>query len=154
MLSSLEREAQEPIVIQGWFAASPERVFRAWTDPSLVVQWFGRSPDPLYSAEIDLRVGGAWRFVKTQEDDRIVALQGTYLEIQLNRRLVFTWALVETQTDDNRKETLHAEIDVEFAAKGEGTSVSLTHSPMRARDSRSGIGRKWQLSFCELDHIL
>ena len=49
----------DPIVVEGTFAASPERVFRAWTRPEEVRKWFGQQPDSLESAEIDLRVGGA-----------------------------------------------------------------------------------------------
>jgi uncharacterized protein YndB with AHSA1/START domain len=35
----------DPIFVEGYFAASPATVFRAWTDPNIVMKWFGRAPN-------------------------------------------------------------------------------------------------------------
>ena len=42
--------------------ASREVVFRAWTDPAEIVQWFGPEGMSIDTHEIDIRVGGVWRF--------------------------------------------------------------------------------------------
>ncbi len=40
----------DPIVVEGFFAATPAKVFEAWTDPNIVVKWFGQAPNSLHSA--------------------------------------------------------------------------------------------------------
>lgn len=62
----LDRE----IVMARVVDADRETVFRAWTDPEQIVQWFGPSGFRNETEEIDIRVGGAWRF-------NIVAPDGT-----------------------------------------------------------------------------
>jgi uncharacterized protein YndB with AHSA1/START domain len=55
---ALERE----IVLSRVLAAPRELVFRAWTDPEQLTRWFGPGGFETVSHEIDLRVGGRWRF--------------------------------------------------------------------------------------------
>ena len=69
----------DPIVVEGYFAAAPARVFQAWTDPDIVMRWFGRVPNSLHSATIDLRRGGAWRFVESSDDVKSVGFEGEYV---------------------------------------------------------------------------
>jgi uncharacterized protein YndB with AHSA1/START domain len=73
------------------FDASPELVFEAMTRPEHVRRWWGCLGDG-YSVpvcDIDLRVGGAWRFVNRHPDGE-AAFHGEYLEIAPPSRLVFT----------------------------------------------------------------
>jgi uncharacterized protein YndB with AHSA1/START domain len=60
----------DPIVVEGYFAATPARVFEAWTDPDIVVKWFGRAPNSVLSAIIDLRPGGAWQFLLSKDEHK------------------------------------------------------------------------------------
>ncbi len=50
------------IVIARVVDAPQEVVFRAWTDASQIVQWFGPEGMSIETHEIDIRVGGVWRF--------------------------------------------------------------------------------------------
>ena len=68
------------------FAAAPELVYAAHTVPELLKRWYGA----LVSAEIDLRVGGEWRFVSKRPDGREIGQFGVYREIEPNARLVQT----------------------------------------------------------------
>lgn len=43
-------------------AASPETVWRCWTDPAILPQWFGPEGFTCRTKAIDLRTGGQWRF--------------------------------------------------------------------------------------------
>ena len=56
----------EAVRLERTFAADIDRVFRAFTDPAELVHWWGPMNVPTSVAEIDLRVGGAWRVVKRQ----------------------------------------------------------------------------------------
>lgn len=80
----------DPIIVEGYIAAPPARLFRAWTDPNIVTQWFGRAPHFLHSATIDLRPGGAWQFLESRDAERSVGFEGEYLDIEPSERLVFT----------------------------------------------------------------
>jgi uncharacterized protein YndB with AHSA1/START domain len=73
------------------FNAPRHLVFEAMTKPEHVRQWWGRLGEG-YSVpvcEIDLRVGGAWRFVNRHPKGEVV-FYGEYREITPPSRLVFT----------------------------------------------------------------
>ena len=71
-------------------------VFRAWTDPEHL-DWFynDAQPRPTEPAEVDLRVGGAWRQHMVVDEDTSYFTGGIYREIEPNQRLVFSWGAVE-----------------------------------------------------------
>jgi hypothetical protein len=71
----------EQILITRGFDAPNYLVYRAWTTPELVKRWWGGERGEVTSAEIDLRVGGAWRCVMVTEGGCEVAFHGEYLEI-------------------------------------------------------------------------
>ncbi len=137
----------DPIVVEGYFAASPARVFHAWTDPDIVMKWFGQAPDSLHAATIDLRPGGAWRFVKSSDAEKSVGFEGQYLEIVPGKRLVFSWAHVITHANGEREATPYSRVEVSFTPRGKGTFVRLVHSAVRSEDARQGIGRGWEAAF-------
>jgi uncharacterized protein YndB with AHSA1/START domain len=73
------------------FDAPPALVFEAMTRPEHLREWWGRLGDG-YSVpvcEIDLRVGGKWKFVNRHPKGE-ATFYGEYLEIDAPRRLVFT----------------------------------------------------------------
>jgi uncharacterized protein YndB with AHSA1/START domain len=74
------------------FDAPRHLVFAAMTTPEHVKQWWGRLNDG-YSVpvcEVDLRVGGKWRFVNRIPSGKLVAFNGVYREIARPDRLVYT----------------------------------------------------------------
>ncbi len=141
---------QDPIVVEGYFAASPAMVYKAWTDPNIVVKWFGMAPNSLHSAEIDLRVGGAWRFLKSKEGAKSVGFEGSYLEIIPDRRLVYSWAHLQTHEDGSRELSEYSQVEVNFKPKGKGTAVRLVHSAIREEDMRLGVGGGWNSAFTHM----
>ena len=74
------------------FAAPRARVFAALTRPDLLVRWYGARGWNLVECEVDLRPGGAWRFVSAGPDGRTMGQSGTYLEVASPHRLVRTEA--------------------------------------------------------------
>jgi hypothetical protein len=65
-------------------------VFDAWTKQEHFKHWFGCRHSKLLACDIDLRVGGAYRFVMAGEDGRVHNMHGVYREIVPPSRLVFT----------------------------------------------------------------
>ena len=77
------------LLITRAFDAPADAVFRAWTTPELVRRWWGYESGEWVVCEIDLRVGGAWRWV-VREGDMEVGFHGEYREIERPHRLVWT----------------------------------------------------------------
>jgi uncharacterized protein YndB with AHSA1/START domain len=82
--------AEDQIVITREFDAPKHLVFQAWTTPELVKRWWSGQRGQMTVAEIDLRVGGAWRYVMVAEGGFEVAFHGEYREISPDERLVWT----------------------------------------------------------------
>src|SRR5688500_8659939 len=74
------------------FEAPRELVFAAWTRPDLLKRWYGPRGWSLVVCEIDLREGGAWRYVTRQPSGREVGQHGVYREIIMGQRIVHTEA--------------------------------------------------------------
>jgi uncharacterized protein YndB with AHSA1/START domain len=79
----------EQILITREFDAPKDLVYKAWTTPELVKQWWSGERGEVLLAEIDLRVGGSWRYVMTGEGFE-VGFHGEYQEIIPNERIVST----------------------------------------------------------------
>ena len=82
--------ADEQILITREFDAPRHLVYRAWTTPELVKRWWNAKRGEVTVAEIDLRVGGSWRYVMVTEDGFEVAFHGEFREIVPNERIVST----------------------------------------------------------------
>jgi uncharacterized protein YndB with AHSA1/START domain len=78
------------ILVTREFDAPREHVWRAWTEPDLVSRWWPGRRGKMVSCEIDLRVGGAWRYVMEATGGFEVAFHGTYLDLDAPARLVNT----------------------------------------------------------------
>jgi uncharacterized protein YndB with AHSA1/START domain len=78
------------IVMTRAFQALGRLVFDAWTRPELLTRWYGAHGWDLVVCEVDLRVGGAWRFVWRGPDGSRLGAGGTYVEITPPDRLVYT----------------------------------------------------------------
>ena len=82
--------ADEQILVTREFAAPKHLVYKALTTPELVKQWWSGQRGEVTSVEIDLRVGGTWRYVMVANAGFEVAFHGEYREIVPNERLVTT----------------------------------------------------------------
>jgi uncharacterized protein YndB with AHSA1/START domain len=78
------------ILITREFDAPRHLVYRAWTTPELVKRWWSGHQGTMTVAEIDLRVGGRWRYVMVAEGGFEVAFHGEYREIVPDERIVTT----------------------------------------------------------------
>ncbi len=70
--------------------ASPDKAWRAWTEPELLKQWFAPAPYTTPQAELDVRPGGGNLIVMRGPEGPDMPNRGVYLEVVPNRKLVFT----------------------------------------------------------------
>jgi uncharacterized protein YndB with AHSA1/START domain len=81
---------EREIVLTRVFDAPRSLVFDALTKPELLTRWFGPRGWSLVVCEVDLKVGGAWRFVLRGPDGTDMGMRGVYREIAPPERLVHT----------------------------------------------------------------
>jgi uncharacterized protein YndB with AHSA1/START domain len=129
--------------------ATPERLFRAWTDPKQLVHWWRMEGDgwAFAGASVDLRVGGQYRLEMTGPENKHHVAVGEYQDVQRPTRLAFTWN-VESKTVD----TL---VTVEFNDVGGGvTEVVLTHERFGDATSAAGHEKGWSQLLRLLDRAM
>jgi uncharacterized protein YndB with AHSA1/START domain len=88
--ATVELPTDEQILITREFDAPKHLVFKAYTTPDLVKRWWSGQKGEVTIAEIDLRVGGKWRYVMVASKGFEVAFHGEYQEIVPDERLVST----------------------------------------------------------------
>jgi uncharacterized protein YndB with AHSA1/START domain len=109
------------VVMTRVFDAPRHLVFDALTKPDLLKRWYGPSGWSLVVCEIDLKVGGSWRFVVRRPDGKAIGQRGVYREIVPAERLVNT----ESWEDWDPGETLVTTVLVEWGGRTTLTSTSL-----------------------------
>jgi uncharacterized protein YndB with AHSA1/START domain len=126
------------ILITREFDAPKHLVYRAWTTPELVKRWWHANRGEVTLAEIDLRVGGRWRYVSRSDDGLEVAFHGEYREIVPNERLVST-EVYEGIPDAEE----HAALDTLTLTESDGRTtltVLVEHPTKEGRDAHINSG--------------
>ena len=141
------------IVIMREFNAPRRRVFDAWTDPQQVKQWYGCGELHLVSCEIDLRIGGEYRYVLLGPDGGEHTMTGQYLEIVAPDRLVYTERYVSEQFESDE-----AFVTVTFVERDGRTKLTSTvlHKNAANRDMHlnSGVEKGASLTLDRLEQLL
>lgn len=130
---SLDRE----IVLSRVLDAPRELVFKAWTDKDHVTKWFAPKGFSTETKEIDVRVGGRWRFVLKGPDGKQWDSRIVYLEILAPERIVF-----DHGSDKDDDET-RFRVTLTFDQQSDGkTVVTLRqlHPTKAQRDAGVGFG--------------
>ena len=81
---------EREVVLTRVFEAPRSLVFDALTKPELLRRWFGPRGYSLVVCEVDLKVGGSWRFVMRGPEGIEMGMRGVYREIAPPDRLVHT----------------------------------------------------------------
>ena len=134
--------AAEPVIITHRFIKAPAAlIFTAWTTPEHLKQWLGPRELEMISCEVDLRVGGGYRYVHRAPDGTEYAFSGKYLEIDRPRRMVCT-SVFEAFPDAEAVDTLTLE------EKDGGTMITThtRHASIQARDGHLAGGMEAGMS--------
>ena len=125
-------QGDREILMTRVFDAPRALVFKALTTPALLMRWFGPHEWSLVECEIDLRVGGAWRFLSRGPNGRTMGMRGTYREIAPPERLQYT------ETFDDFAHAGEALVIVTLVEEnGRTTLTNLVRSP--SRDVRDAV---------------
>jgi uncharacterized protein YndB with AHSA1/START domain len=150
---NLKTEGNTHIVVTRRFAAPPEAVYRAHTDPKLIQQWL-LGPDgwtmPVCTNEA--RPGGKFRYEWTNGKGAGFHITGEFLELEPNRRIVHVERMfLPDPTPDNHVETL-------FEADGTGTlmtmRMTLPDEKTRTTMLATGMERGMEASYARLEGMI
>ncbi len=86
----MELPGDTQILITREFAAPRHLVWRAWTEPELIRRWWAGERGEVTHVEVDLRVGGRWRYVMAADGGAEVGFHGEYQELAAPGRMVST----------------------------------------------------------------
>jgi uncharacterized protein YndB with AHSA1/START domain len=142
---ALERE----IVLSRVFDAPRELVFEAWTDPEGLAQWFGPKGFVTKTHEIDVRVGGLWRFEMRAPNGTCFPNRIEYLEIKKPERLLMDHG---SDVDDDPH---RFRVTITFDAQSDGKTVVTMrqlHPNKAQRDAGIGFGAV-ELGYQTLDKL-
>ncbi len=142
--------ADDQILITREFDAPKHLVYKAWTTPELVERWWSGQRGKVTLAEIDLRVGGKWRYVMEADGGFEVGFHGEYREIVPDERIVAT-EVYEGMPDAEALNTLTLTEE-----DGRTTlSVLVQHQTQEHRDGHinSGMEGGMQESFDLLEQV-
>ena len=132
------RRVPETITLKRTIPARRGEVFRAWTDPVELKRWWARPGFTVVDAQVDLRIGGAFRIQTRPDVGNVFSVFGTYREVRPPEHLVYTWAWQGTRMDGI--ETL---VTVDFREAGPGTEIFLTHEGFRTEGDHSAHRGAW-----------
>lgn len=130
---SLDRE----IVLARVFDAPRSLVFRMWTDPDHVMKWFGPRGFTCTLHEMDVRVGGRWRFDMKAPDGTLYPNRIEYLEIVPDERLVFDHGRDVDDDPDRFRVTITFD---EQSNKKTVVTLRQLHPTKELRDIKIGFG--------------
>jgi uncharacterized protein YndB with AHSA1/START domain len=136
------------IMITRDFKAARHLVYKVWTTPELVRRWWSGGRGEVTVAEVDLRVGGKWRYVMTADGGFEVAFHGVFREIIPNERITWT-EVFEAMPDGEAVNT------VTFTETDGGTTLTLVIEAASKQDRdtmiNSGMehGVRWQMEQIE-----
>jgi uncharacterized protein YndB with AHSA1/START domain len=142
--------SDEEVLITRVFNAPKELVYKAWTTPELVNRWWNAKRGKVTIAEIDLRVGGRWRYVMVATAGFEVAFHGEFQQL-IPAELIVTTEVFEGMPDAPALNT------ITFSETDGQTTLTLLvrHEKKEHRDAHiaSGMEAGMQDAFDLLEQV-
>jgi uncharacterized protein YndB with AHSA1/START domain len=135
------------LVLTRTFNAARKLVFQVWTDPKHLAQWWGPRGFTTQIREMDVRPGGAWRYVMRGPDGSEYPFDGLYVEVVEPERLVFDGSI--HAAPEQRVWT-----EVTFVDRGGKTEVNVRQLYSFESDATRGAPIGWNQQFDRLDEFL
>lgn len=130
------------LTLQRVIRASPDAIWRAWTDPSELERWWVPAPTQARAEQLDVRPGGG--FVTTMRDDDgefLPHTDGIFLVVEPAQRLVFTNAVTSSwRPADPSPVPMTAEIILGGHPEGTDYRVIVRHADPASRDRHEELG--------------
>jgi uncharacterized protein YndB with AHSA1/START domain len=133
------------ITVKHRFAASAERVYDAWLDPEKARRFlYTTATGEIVRCDVDARVGGRYTIVDRRHGEDVLH-EGTYLELERPRRIVFTVRVPKYSPDEDR-------VTIEIKPLAQGCELTLT--TQTADEWADDTQRGWAMILDVLDEML
>ncbi len=134
---------EREVVFTRVFDAPRELVWKACTDPKLIPQWWGPHGYTTTVETMDVRPGGAWRYIQRGPGGGESAFRGVYKTVMPPERLVYTFewegmlghTMLETATFEEQDDTTKMTVTDEFQTVGDRDEALLTGMEVGAIES-------------------
>jgi uncharacterized protein YndB with AHSA1/START domain len=133
-------------------AARPSIVFEAVTTAEGVAAWFGPDDLPVVRAEMDARVGGAYRVHFRTLDGCDHEACGEFLEVVPPRRIVMSWSWASGGVPEEQGRISRVEISLTPIAGG--TELTFTHADLSNEASEKSHAQGWTGALDKLVRLL
>jgi uncharacterized protein YndB with AHSA1/START domain len=139
------------VVLSREFNAPRSLVFDALTTQPLLERWYGPTDWTLVVCDIDLRPGGAFRFVVRRPDGKEIGQRGVYREVVPGERLAYSESWEDWDAGETLVTTTLTEVD--------GTTIFTSRIVFPSREVRdtvvgSGLGKGAGQSYDKLADVL
>ncbi len=139
------------LVLERTVELPPNLMWQAWTRPEILKQWFCPRPWSVSSCEIDLRPGGVFNTVMLSPEGKELPMNGCYLEVVENRKLVWTDTMLGGYRPSERP---FFTAIVTFEPRGKGTKyrvVALQKDEAgRKQHEEMGFHQGWSIALDQL----
>lgn len=130
--------AEVTLRLERTIAATPDQVFRAWTEAEAMKQWYApESTSTTIVHAIEPRVGGRHRVEMRGPDGVSHIVGGTFKEVDRPRKLVFSWAW------EGERATGETLVTVLLSPEGKGTKLVLLHERFPSGEVRDKHQQGW-----------
>jgi uncharacterized protein YndB with AHSA1/START domain len=147
----IAESGKQEFTITRTFDAPPELVYRAFTEQELYRQWLGPRRLIMTIKQMDVRPGGSWRYIHSDDQGNEYGFHGVYHTVEANRRLVDTFEFEGYPGHVSLEEAL-------FEASGDGTKLTVhaVYQSVADRDGmmQSGMESGMNEGFDRLDELL
>jgi uncharacterized protein YndB with AHSA1/START domain len=141
------------IVVTREFEAAPALVWRCYTEPALLKRWYGLPDWEMTVCEIDLRVGGRWRFVSRAPSGWEMGSGGVYTHILAPQRIENTELFDEDWTGGETRTSL---VFHDLGGDRTRTTTAVLYASREARDGAlaTPMAEGMEAGFKRLDALL
>jgi uncharacterized protein YndB with AHSA1/START domain len=137
---------QKTLSLTQVFKITPETAFEAWTKKEEIEKWYGPKGFTTKVLELDLRVGGKYRFSMHGPDGKTVIVFGVFQEIERLKKLAFTWNWEDADEPETR-------VTVEYKLVDSGTEVTLIHDGFVNEERKDEHNMGWSSSWKKLEQL-
>ncbi len=139
------------VKLSAWYAVGVHQAFSAWTDPDKITQWFGPENYRAEVLEMEVKIGGRWRFKMISQSGDVSHHHGRYLAIEPDRLLSFTW---QSEEDESLTEGRETRVSVLFCAESGGSRVTLVHERLPTLKAKQVLEFGWSSGMPKLGRLL
>lgn len=127
----------------------PQKVFRAWSDPSMAKRWSWGPEYDTVSVDLNCRTGGTWRqHIHDRKTGENWFFDGVFHEVVPNRKLAHTFHF----TNDRGYDEPPSLVTIEFTERGGNTDVVLTHTQL-AESKVKETTKGWEEIFGVMERL-